>query len=96
MGHLAVASCSVRSALRSMATTLVPCVEEYVQNTLKMPEVSLKQTINRSLSGCSIITGLRDIKVLAVRCDNVDRGCTWTGTVGTIEDHVGEKTWTAT
>ena len=49
MGHLAVASCSVRSALRSMAKNLVPCVEEYVQNTSRMLEVSLL-----TVTACSI------------------------------------------
>ena len=29
-----------------------------------------------------------------MRCDNVDRGCTWTGTVGTLEDHVDECGYT--
>ena len=29
-----------------------------------------------------------------MRCDNVDRGCTWTGTVGTLEDHVGKCGYT--
>ena len=29
-----------------------------------------------------------------MRCDNVDRGCTWTGTVGTVEDHVDECGYT--
>ena len=48
----------------------------------------------RSLSGCSIITGLREIKALGVSCDNVDRGCIWTGTVGTLEDHVDKCGYT--
>ena len=29
-----------------------------------------------------------------MRCDNVDRGCTWTGTVCTLEDHVDECGYT--
>ena len=41
-----------------------------------------------------IATGLREIKALGVGCDNVDRGCKWTGTVGTLEDHVDECGYT--
>ena len=31
--------------------------------------------------------GKRDIRALHVKCDNVDRGCEWKGTVGTLEEH---------
>ena len=34
------------------------------------------------------MVGFRDIKDLGVKCDNVGRGCTWEGTVGTFEDHL--------
>ncbi len=37
-----VADSSVRSALRRMATSLVPCVGVKTLSTLKIPEVSLK------------------------------------------------------
>ena len=29
-----------------------------------------------------------------MRCDNVDRGCKWTGTVGTVKDHVDKCRYT--
>lgn len=32
--------------------------------------------------------GHRDIKELPVRCENDEKGCSWTGTVGTLNDHV--------
>ena len=35
-----------------------------------------------------IIIGKRDVKALRVMCDNVERGCEWEGTVGTLEEHV--------
>ena len=33
-------------------------------------------------------SGKRAIKAISVKCDNVERGCTWVGTVGTLEEHV--------
>ena len=33
-------------------------------------------------------TGRRDIQALRVKCANVDRGCEWEGTVGTLEGHM--------
>ena len=35
----------------------------------------------------SFLLGLRKIKALCVWCNNVERGCGWEGTVGTLEDH---------
>ena len=35
-----------------------------------------------------ISLGKRTIKAIPVKCDNVERGCTWVGTVGTLEEHV--------
>lgn len=32
--------------------------------------------------------GHSEIKSLEVRCANVERGCDWEGTVGTLDDHV--------
>ena len=32
--------------------------------------------------------GKREIKALGVKCSNVERGCEWVGTVGTLEEHV--------
>ena len=34
-----------------------------------------------------ILLGKRAIRALAVKCDNMVRGCTWAGTVGTLEKH---------
>ena len=34
------------------------------------------------------LIGKREIKALHVKCDNVERGCEWKGTVGTLEEHV--------
>ena len=34
-------------------------------------------------------SGKREIKALPVKCDNVERQCTWVGTIGTLEEHVG-------
>ena len=39
-------------------------------------------------------TGKRDIVQLKVKCDNVKRGCTWVGTVGTLEEHVAKCKFT--
>ena len=35
-------------------------------------------------------TGGRDIKVLRVKCNNYVRRCYWTGTVGTLQDHMAK------
>ncbi len=34
-----------------------------------------------------IILGRREIRELPVKCDNMERGCQWVGTVGTPEEH---------
>ena len=31
--------------------------------------------------------GMRDIRALPVKCDNVERGCQKEGTLGTLEEH---------
>ena len=31
---------------------------------------------------------MREIRALPVKCDNVERGCAWLGTVGDLEDHL--------
>ncbi len=36
-----------------------------------------------------IILGRREIRELPVKCDNMEKGCQWVGTVGTLEEHVG-------
>ena len=33
-------------------------------------------------------SGKREVKALRVKCDNVERGCDWEGTVGTLEKHL--------
>ena len=35
-----------------------------------------------------LISGKRDIDELQVRCANTERGCRWTGTVGTLDGHI--------
>ena len=42
-----------------------------------------------SMSLCSCL-GNRDIKSLPVRCDYVQEGCTWEGTVRTLEEHTSK------
>ncbi len=36
----------------------------------------------------TIILGRRKIRDLPMKCDNVERGCQWEGTFGTLEEHV--------
>ena len=36
----------------------------------------------------NIISGRREINALQVRCANSERGCQWTGTVGTLDHHI--------
>ena len=49
-----------------------------------------KRIINTSLYHCTYIfhLGKREIKALRVKCDNVEKGCKWKGTVGTLEEHM--------
>ena len=35
-----------------------------------------------------LLSGRREINALQVRCANSERGCQWTGTVGTLDDHI--------
>ncbi len=37
----------------------------------------------------NIILGRREIRELPVKCDSMERGCQWVGTVGTLEEHMG-------
>lgn len=37
---------------------------------------------------CLHVIGKRDIQALQVKCSNVDRQCTWEGTVATLEEHL--------
>ena len=32
--------------------------------------------------------GLREIRAIPIKCDNLERGCDWLGTVGDLEDHL--------
>ena len=34
--------------------------------------------------------GLREIRAIPIKCDNLERGCDWLGTVGDLEDHLTE------
>ncbi len=36
----------------------------------------------------TMILGRKEIRDLPVKCDNMERGCQWEGTVGTLEEHV--------
>ena len=38
--------------------------------------------------------GRRDIQALAVKCANVEGGCEWSGTVGTLEEHLAKCKFT--
>ena len=37
---------------------------------------------------CTILLGSRDIKVLGVKCNNHVNGCSWQGTIGTLDQHL--------
>ncbi len=43
----------------------------------------------REITTTNIILGRREIRELPVKCDNMERGCQWVGTVGALEEHVG-------
>ena len=68
-----------------------------IHSTLKTPGVSIltvpitsSYTVSfflLTLFVC-ISIGKRDIRALPVKCDNVERGCEWEGTVGTLDKHV--------
>jgi hypothetical protein len=82
-----VGSYSVRSAWRSMAETgLVPTVEESAPSTLRTTEVS--EPFIALLKFYTFNAGKREIEALPVYCSNVERGCEWVGTIGTLEEHV--------
>ena len=66
-------------------------------STLKIPGVSILTVPLTSsytvsfllLTLCVCISvGKRAIRALPVKCDNVERGCEWEGTVGTLDEHV--------
>ena len=75
------------------------CIEKYgidepCPNCKKTGAQFYKDHRGRQVKGlklvchCYALTGKRDIDQLKVKCDNVERGCTWVGTVGTLEEHV--------
>ena len=44
--------------------------------------------INQTPYHLYLCIGKREIKALRSKCDSVERGCEWEGTVGTLEEHV--------
>ena len=84
-----VASCSVVSVLRRMGGSLVQTVGLSIPNTSRMLKVS---KYYQSLLCIALLTyflsGRREIDALQVKCANSERGCQWTGTVGTLDDHI--------
>ena len=93
-----VAGYSVRSVLTRMEKeSLVLTAEWNNHSTLKTPGVSILTVPLTSsytvsfllLTLCVCISvGKRAIRALPVKCDNVERGCEWEGTVGTLDEHV--------
>ena len=64
-------------------------------STLKIPGVSiLTVPLTSSYTVClltlcvCVSVGKKAIRALPVKCDNVERGCEWEGTVGTLDEHV--------
>ena len=81
-----VASCSVGSVLRRMGGSLVGLT---IRNISKMLKVSkCYQSSYCSVLLIYFLSGRREINALQVRCANSERGCQWTGTVGTLDDHI--------
>ena len=36
----------------------------------------------------SVVVGSQEIRELPVKCNNVERGCNWKGTIGTLKQHM--------
>ena len=83
-----VASCSVASVLRRMRGSLVLTVGQSIPNTSRMSEVELFKILYRVRNSTDLFSGKRGIDELQVRCANTERGCQWTGTVGTLDSHI--------
>ena len=84
-----VASCSVVSALRRMGGSLVQTVGQTNLDTSMMLKVSeYYQSLLCIALPTYFLSGRREINELQVRCANSERGCHWTGTVGTLDDHI--------
>ena len=96
-----VASCSAVRVLRRMGGSLVQAVGWKTRNTSRMPKVSQFGLSTKSHFGnvflsfdpsfnlclSLVFSGRREISELQVRCANTERGCQWTGTVGTLDNH---------
>ena len=37
------------------------------------------------------VTDCQDISEIAVKCEHIDKGCEWTGTIGTLDKHLTKK-----
>ena len=68
-----------------------------IHSTLKTPGVSILTVSLTSSYTVSFLlftlcvcisVGKRAIRALLVKCDNVERGCKWEGTVGTLDEHM--------
>ena len=82
------ASCSVLRVLSKMRGSLVQTVELLIQDTSRMSEVSLQLQYYLLVLQVYCMSGKREILQLQVRCANTEIGCPWTGTVGTLDNHI--------
>ena len=65
------------------------------EETTKIQKINKQKCLAQNIKECYesyhlkefLIPGRRDIEEVQVRCANTERGCQWTGTVGTLEDH---------
>ena len=83
----------VGNALKRTLTINALIVELTIQNTSLIKEVSLENTYSNKyqtflLSSPFWLIGEMEIANLGVRCDNLERGCSWEGTVATLDNHV--------
>ena len=84
-----VASCSVVSVLRRMGGSLVLTVGLTILDTSRMSKVSkCYQSLLCTALPTYFVSGRREIDAVQMRCANSERGCQWTGTVGTLDDHI--------
>ena len=83
---ISVGGCSVRSAWRGLETNPAPTAGGKTHTTSRITKVSDSYThCYKMTQPCA---GKREIKALGVKCSNMERGCEWVGTVGTLEEHV--------
>ena len=71
-----------------MRGSLAQTVELLILDTSMMSEVSLQHQYHFIELQVYCTSGKREIQQLQVRCTNTERGCQWTGTVGTLDDHI--------